>query len=96
MNSPEWRPPRDTSNDMKITVQLFARARELVGSERVELDVPLQACVFDLKQSLAARFPQISPLLSNLLVAVGTDYADDRTLLDPAAEVACFPPVSGG
>ncbi len=81
---------------MKITVQLFARAKDLVGTERVELDVPSQACVSDLKRSLVTRFPQISPLVPSLLVAVGTNYADDRTLLVPDTEVACFPPVSGG
>jgi len=81
---------------MKVNVQLFARARDLAGTGRVELDVPAPARVAELKQSLADRFPQVSGLLPNLLVAVGTDYADDRTLLSPDAEVACFPPVSGG
>lgn len=81
---------------MKIIVQLFARARDLAGTGRVELDVPSPASVSDLKQTLASRFPQMSPLVPSLLVAVGTDYADDRTLLSPDAKVACFPPVSGG
>lgn len=81
---------------MKVNVQLFARARDLAGTGRVELEVSAPARVADLKQSLADRFPQVSCLLPNLLVAVGTDYADDRTLLSPGAEVACFPPVSGG
>ena len=81
---------------MKVNVQLFARARDLAGTGRVELEVSAPARVADLKQSLADRFPQVSALLPNLLVAVGTDYADDRTLLSPDAEVACFPPVSGG
>jgi len=81
---------------MRITVQLFARARDLAGTDRVELEIPVRACVADLKQSLAKRFPQVSPLIANLLVAVGTDYADDQTILKPGMEVACFPPVSGG
>lgn len=81
---------------MKVTVQLFARARDLVGTGSVELDVPTSASVGDLKQSLVARFPQVSSLVPNLLVAVGTVYADDQMILTPDAEVACFPPVSGG
>ena len=81
---------------MKVTVQLFARARELAGSGRVELELPAAASVADLKHSLVQKFPQVSPLAPNLLVAVGTDYADDSTILKPDAEVACFPPVSGG
>ena len=81
---------------MKVTVQLYARARDLAGTGCVELDVPASACVGDLKQSLAERFPQFSSLFPNLLVAVGTNYADDSTMLKPDVEVACFPPVSGG
>ena len=81
---------------MKINVRLFARARDLAGLDHVELDIPAEGCVSDVKRSLAARFPQVSPLVSSLLVAVGTDYADDRTVLSPGVEVACFPPVSGG
>ena len=81
---------------MRITVRLFARARDLAGTGRVELEVPIRASVADLKQSLGERFPQVSPLIGNLLVAVGTDYADDQTILNSDVEVACFPPVSGG
>ena len=81
---------------MRVSVQLFARARDLAGTGRVELDVPAPARVAELKQSLGKEFPRVSPLLPNLLVAVGTDYADDRTALSPDVEIACFPPVSGG
>jgi molybdopterin converting factor subunit 1 len=81
---------------VKVTVQLFARARDLAGSGRVEFEMPSAASVGDLKRSLAERFPQFSPLVPNLLIAVGTNYADDRTILNPDDEVACFPPVSGG
>ena len=81
---------------MKITVQLFARARDLAGAERVELDLPASARIADVRQSLAERFPQMSPLISNLLVAIGTEYADDRTTITQDSLVSCFPPVSGG
>ena len=81
---------------MRITVQLFARARDLAGAERVEVDLPGAGSVADLKQSLADRFPQVSPLISSLLVAIGTDYADDSTIINQDAVISCFPPVSGG
>ena len=81
---------------MKVTIQFFARARDLAGTGHVELDVPAAASVGDLKQSLGIRFPEMSALVPRLLVAVGTEYADDRTVLGPDAQVSCFPPVSGG
>ncbi len=81
---------------MKIKVQLFARARDLAGTGQIELDVPAAARVADLKRSLATQCPQMAPLVPNLLVAVGTDYADDSTILTHDSAVSCFPPVSGG
>jgi molybdopterin converting factor subunit 1 len=81
---------------MRITVQLFARARDLAGSGSVELDLPEPARVADLKRSLSEQFPRVAPLVPNLLVAVGARYADDQTPLRVEDEVACFPPVSGG
>ncbi|MBS0265215.1 MAG: MoaD/ThiS family protein [Planctomycetes bacterium] len=81
---------------MKITVRLFAKARELAGRERIEVEIPVSGRVADLKRSLVEQWPQMSALAKHLLVAVGTNYADDQTVLSPADEIACFPPVSGG
>ena len=82
---------------MKITVQLFARARDLAGADHVELDLPATARVADLKRSLAEQCPRVSPLVPNLLVAIGTDYADDRTVLTQGIpQSRAFLRVSGG
>jgi molybdopterin converting factor small subunit len=81
---------------MNITVQLFARARDLAGTQAVVLELPGQPRVRDMRRSLAARFPQLSPLVPQLLVAIENDYAADDASLAPDARVACFPPVSGG
>lgn len=81
---------------MKVDVKLFAAARDLAGRETVALDLPETARVADLRMALAERYPNLRPLAPRLLVALGTRYADDATPLDPTAEIACFPPVSGG
>ena len=81
---------------MRLNVRLFARARDLAGSDTVELDLPDATRVGDLRLALAERYPALRPLARHLLIAVGTDYATETTPLDPKAEVACFPPVSGG
>ena len=81
---------------MNLSVKLFARARDLAGSETVEVDLPDSATVADLRSALAETTPQLRPLLPNLHVAMGTDYASDDTVIDPSQEIACFPPVSGG
>ena len=81
---------------MILDLKLFARARDIAGNDSVQIDVPDDANVADLRQELGQQFPQLQGLLPNLLFAVGTDYADDATLIAPDTEVACFPPVSGG
>lgn len=81
---------------MKLEVRLFAQARDLAGAERVSVEAPDGGTVADLRQALAAQYPPLAPLVANLLIAVGVDYADDRTALSPSDDVACFPPVSGG
>lgn len=81
---------------MKLNVKLFARARDIAGAESITLDVPDAAKVADLRTALAARFPEMEPIVSSLLVAIGIEYADDNADLTDAHEIACFPPVSGG
>lgn len=81
---------------MKLAVRLFARARDVAGADRLHVELPEPADVKQLKQQLGEQCPPLQPLLSQLLVAVGTDYATDDTPLVESSDVACFPPVSGG
>jgi len=81
---------------MKLDVKLFARARQLAGRESVEIHLSSPASVGDLRQALAAQFPEMAFLVPNLQFAVGNDYADDSKMIESNMEVACFPPVSGG
>lgn len=81
---------------MKLDVKLFARARDVAGTGSVELDVPETANVADLRRALASKIPPLAPLASKLLIAIDTNYADDAMPVSSGADVACFPPVSGG
>jgi sulfur-carrier protein len=81
---------------MNISVRFFARARDLVGSESVQLTCPEAATVGDLKRLLVERHPALDPIVGSLLIAVDRDFADENSVLSEGAEVACFPPVSGG
>lgn len=81
---------------MKVTVKLFAAARQRVGADKVELQLPAAATVGELKQQLAEAYPNLQPLLAHAMFAVDTQYASEDTLLTEQSEVACIPPVSGG
>jgi molybdopterin synthase sulfur carrier subunit len=81
---------------MKVSVKLFARARELAGTPSIDIELPDGATVAQMKTALLQQTPALKPLAPSLLVAVGSDYVSESAVIPPGAEVACFPPVSGG
>lgn len=81
---------------MKVTIKLFARLRELVGTPTLERQVADNATVSDLLQNLQAEFPKLSTTISRTIVSVNREFADLQTRLSEEDEVAIFPPVSGG
>jgi len=81
---------------MTITLLFFARARDLAGTDRSTVVLDEGARVADLRARLVEQFPALKSLAGQLLVAVSAEYATDETLIPAGAEVAVFPPVSGG
>ena len=79
-----------------IDVLLFARAKDLAGTDKATLQLPATATVGELRQALGENYPELRPFLASLLIALGTDYADDATVIGSHRQAACFPPVSGG
>src|SRR5262245_16028498 len=45
---------------MKVGVQLFAVARQLAGQARIEIELPPQASVADLRRELPRQAPQLA------------------------------------
>ena len=81
---------------MKLKVQTFARARELAGQELIEVECPDHATVSQLREAMFAQHPQLKALDGLLHITIDLEFADDRMLVSADAEIACFPPVSGG
>ena len=82
---------------MIVRVRLFAVARQRVGQEELQIEVPAAApTVADLRAALRERYPSLADVLPHVKVAVNSDYATDAAPLPAAAEVALIPPVSGG
>ncbi len=88
--------PAMTTETRKVTVRLFAAARERVGSENVTVSLSASGTVRDLRAALAESFPPLRPLVPYLLFAIGNDYAPEDAIVPPDGEIAAFPPVSGG
>ncbi len=81
---------------MKVTIKLFARMRELVGSNTLERDIAQNTTIADLIQGLQSDFPKLADVAPRTIVSVNREFADDETRLSEGDEVAFFPPVSGG
>ena len=85
---------------MKVTVLYFARLREALGRDREVLQLPSEvATVGALRAWLVARgapYAEAFTEIKRIRAAVAQDMASDETALFEGAEVAFFPPVTGG
>lgn len=85
---------------VKVTVLYFARLREVLGTEREELELPGAApTVAQLRETLLRRGGAWETELAAsrpVRVAVNQDMALAGAVLRTGDEVALFPPVTGG
>jgi molybdopterin synthase catalytic subunit/molybdopterin synthase sulfur carrier subunit len=81
---------------MRVQLRLFAVAKQMAGRDSIELELPEGATIAELRRELGARVPELSGLTPQMMFAVDAEYADDDRTIDPDADLACIPPVSGG
>jgi molybdopterin converting factor subunit 1 len=81
---------------LRLTVLLFAAARDLAGADSLAVDLLPGSRIADLRAVLADRVPALAVLLAKSAVAVNHDFAEDDRVLNEGDEVAVIPPVSGG
>lgn len=81
---------------MRVSVRLFASAREAAGQDTIDLDLPGAANVDSVLLRLGSECPRLAPHLPHVMVAVNTEYADRQTEVHEGDEIAIIPPVSGG
>ena len=81
---------------MIVHVRMFARARDLAGTDLMRVELPDGATVADVRRRLAIDCPALAGLLERSALAVENEFAADSLVLSVDAEVALLPPVSGG
>ncbi len=79
-----------------ITVLFFATLRDKAGMRSTELDLPPGSTILELKTTLAAKYPNLNGLMEHCLASINHEYRFDESEIEGNAEVAFFPPVSGG
>lgn len=81
---------------MPVTIRLFARLREIAGTDELVRSVAAAATVGDVWTGLASEWPALAPYAASLSCAVNAQYARMTTPVRDGDEVAFLPPVSGG
>ncbi len=81
---------------MHIKLLFFATLRDRAGTRTAEIEVPDSFTVKGLKDQVAREYPALQPSMKTVLISINHEYAFDDTPIPANAEIALFPPVSGG
>ena len=79
-----------------VKLLFFATLRDRAGTRSMELDVPLDLTIQGLKEKISRDYPNLKESMRSVLVTINREYAFDEAIIPQNAEVAMFPPVSGG
>jgi len=79
-----------------IKVLFFATLRDRAGVKSLELDIPAEMTILGLKEKLSTDHPNLKDSMKSVLITINREYAFDEALVPENAEIALFPPVSGG
>ncbi|MDK1028326.1 MAG: molybdopterin converting factor subunit 1 [Anaerolineae bacterium] len=80
----------------QIKVLFFATLRDRAGEKSVNIDIPEETTVQALKDIIVKTFPGLQKSIDSVVVSVNREFAFDENIIPESAEVAMFPPVSGG
>lgn len=81
---------------MRVRVRFFAGTREAVGASQLDLEVADDARVEDVWTTLVGAHPRLARYAGHALLALDGAFVAPTARLQPGAEVAIMPPVSGG
>lgn len=79
-----------------IKLLFFATIRDRAGTKSLELEIPLNMTIRGLKDKLSMEYPNLKDSMKSVLITINREYAFDEAVVPSNAEIAMFPPVSGG
>lgn len=80
----------------RIKVLFFATLRDRAGIKSIDLEIPAETTVQDLKSIVADAYPGLIDTMDSVVISINREFAFDESLVPENSEVAMFPPVSGG
>jgi molybdopterin converting factor subunit 1 len=80
----------------RVKLLFFATLRDRAGTKSMEIEIPVDLTVQALKDKISAEYPNLRESMSSVLITINREYAFDDAVIPENAELAMFPPVSGG
>lgn len=80
----------------RVKLLFFATLRDRAGTKSMEIDIPADLTIQELKDKISNEFPNLKESMSSVLITINREYAFDEAVIPLNAELAIFPPVSGG
>ncbi len=81
---------------MEVRIRFGTGIARFAPAPLVTLELPSGATVEDVYAGLAARNPELAPVLQSALPIVGGAHVERARALEPGEEVALLAPMSGG
>jgi len=79
-----------------VKLLFFATIRERAGTKSLEMDVANDLTIYELKEKISVEHPNLKESMKSVLITINREYAFDEAVIPLNAEIAMFPPVSGG
>jgi molybdopterin converting factor subunit 1 len=80
----------------RVKLLFFATLRDRAGAKSMEIDIPPDLTVQGLKDRISDEYPNLKESMSSVIITINREYAFDEAVIPQNAELAMFPPVSGG
>jgi molybdopterin converting factor small subunit len=81
---------------MRVQVLLFGLLKDRLKQNSIVVEINGESNVQTLLESCATQYPDLTPWLPFVRVAVDCEYAAPETIIAANSEVALLPPVAGG
>ena len=86
---------QDDQQQILIDIQLFAYCRDLIGKDKITLNLKNQMTVGELKRKIIELYPVLSQGIQ-FAIALNYEIVNETTPVKQKDEVAILPPVNGG
>ncbi len=84
------------SEIIHVRVLFFAHLKDITKQPSVDLDVPKGISLRNIRDEIIERFPEIKEVINKAVISCNNQFAFPEDIISESAEIAFFPPVSGG